>query len=80
MEFQVEQKWLQEFYEAYCAYLKKLASVSDILQKVSQNKINVSPQTHLTQIFRLVNTIGKLFPSLNTAMNIVGRYHEFSFI
>ena len=45
---QEKEKWFREFCDAYCGYLMKLSSISDILQRCSKFKMEIMPETHLT--------------------------------
>ena len=65
--------WFKEFCFSYSSYLMRLPTLSDIYSKLLCGNLSVS---HLTQLFRLTNTISCLFPALTNAMNVIGRYHE----
>lgn len=68
--------WFKEFCTAYSSYLMRLPTMSDIYSKLICGNLAISQNSHLTQLFRLTNMIGCLFPALTNAMNVVGRYRE----
>ena len=54
--------------------MMKLPSNADIYKTALKKDYQTPRSEHLTHIFRIINHVTVLFPSLTKAVNVVGRY------
>lgn len=69
------EQWFVLFYRAYCTYLAKLPSISELLVCFLEIDSKPPPNYCLTDLFRLLNQLALIMPALNSTINIIGRYY-----
>lgn len=75
---QKENSWVWDLTIAIRSYLARLSSMEDVYKRalsLKNKNVEKYPNVYLSDLYRLLNVYGLLFPGLTTSLNIIGRYY-----
>lgn len=75
---QKENSWVWDLTIAIRSYLGRLSSMEDVYKRalsLKNKNVEKNPNVYLSDLYRLLNVYGLLFPGLTTSLNIIGRYY-----
>lgn len=75
---QKENSWVLDLAIAIRSYLARLSSMEDVYKRalsLKNKNVDKNPNVYLSDLYRLLNVYGLLFPGLTTSLNIIGRYY-----
>lgn len=78
-DFQLkENSWICDVVIAIKSYLARLPSAEEVFKRAlnfKNGKCEKNFEIYLSDLYRLLNVFGLLFPGLTASLNIVGRYY-----